>query len=685
MSNPLLAEWTGPYGGFPPFDQVRVEHFAPGLDALMEERIAAVEGIAASREAATFENTVVALERASRRYFLGRSIYGIWQGNLSTPEFQAVAREMAPKLAAHQDRIYQNEALFRRLDAVMSSPEMATLTGEERRLVERIHLDFVRSGARLDPESKRRVAELNGRLAGLFRQFSDNLLADQTDQFIVLEEDELGGLPESVRNAAAAAAAARGLDGKWVIQNVGPSVRPFLTFSSRRDLREKAYRMFVSRGDRGGETDNKVTIAGILEARAERARLRGYPSHAHYMVETQMAKTPERALELMESVWGPALDRVREEVADMAAVRAREAGENGAVIEPWDYRYYAEKVRQERFSLDEDEIMQYLQLDRLKEALFWVADELFGFEFEGLHDVPVFHPDVQVWRVTDRATGGHVGLWYFDPFARTGKRSGAWMNSYRRQDRLGAGTTAIVSNNTNFSKPSPDDPVLISWSDAETLFHEFGHALNGLASNVRYPSLSGTPPERDYVEFPSQLLEHWLSTPEVLRRFALHHETGEPIPQALVGRIEEAATFNQGFETASYLSSALLDMRLHLHDEPPTDPHQFEREALAGIGMPREVGMIHRLPHFYHVFDSDNYSAAYYGYLWADVLTADAHEAFLEAGSLYDEELLARLREHIFSAGSSLDPEEGYRRFRGRDADVGALLRKRGLVAGAAR
>lgn len=691
-ANPLLAEWSGPYGGVPPFDQVEVAHFQPALEAAMAENLAEIERIAANPEAPTFENTIEALERAGRTLSRVASVYGVWSSTMNSPEFQAVEREMAPKLAAFSDQITQNAALFRRIEAVYEAHVnggSSALTPEQQRLAWRYYTDFVRAGAKLDDASKARLSEINQRLAGLFTRFSQNVLADETNHYLVLEDEaDLAGLPESLLTAAAAAARDKGLEGKWVITNTRSSMDPFLTYSDRRDLREKAWRIWVNRGDNGDEHDNNEIITEILRLRAERAKLLGYETHAHWRLENAMAGTPERALELLEAVWGPATDRVRQEVADMQALADAEADAAGTpriTIEPWDYLYYAEKVRKERYDLDQNLVKPYLQLEKLREGVFWVAGELFGFDFSPA-EVPVYHPDVRVWEVTDRATGRHVGLFYFDPFARPGKRSGAWMNSYRRQERFDGEVTTIVSNNTNFVKGAPGEPALISWDDAETLFHEFGHALHGLASSVSYPTLSGTAVPRDYVEFPSQLLEHWLATPEVLQRFAVHYQTGEPIPQELVDRIERASTFNQGYATTEYLASALIDMKLHLAGDAVADdafdPRTFERETLAELGMPREIVMRHRTPHFLHVFASDGYSAGYYSYLWADVLTADAAEAFHEAGGLYDSEVAARLREHVFSVGNTIDPAEGYRAFRGRDARVDALMRDRGFLAG---
>ena len=675
--NPLLRPWTGPHGGVPPFDQIQVADFEPALEAAMLENLAEVERIATSPAAATFENTIEALERAGRTLNRVTTAYGVWSSSMNGPEFQAVQRKMAPRLAAFSDKITQNSALFRRLEEVYNSPEKATLTPEQQRLAWLYHNNFVRAGARLNAEQKARIAEINQALAGLFTRFGQNVLADETDVYLVLEsEADLAGLSRSVKDAAAAAAAQKGLPGTWVITNTRSAMDPFLTSSTRRDLREKAWRMFVNRGDNGDAHDNNRIISEILKLRAERAKLLGYETHAHWRLENAMAKTPDNAMELMRAVWTPAVARAHEEVADMQAIADKEGAK--LTIEPWDYRYYAEKVRMAKYDLDESEVKPYLQLDKLREGMFWVAGELFGFDFTPASNIPVFHEDVRVWEVKDRSTGRHIGLWYFDPYARAGKRSGAWMNAYRRQERFDAPTTTIVSNNSNFVEGNPGEPVLISWDDATTLFHEFGHALHGLSADVSYPALSGTAVARDYVEFPSQLLEHWLSTPEVLQRFALHYTTGQPIPAELVQRIERASNFNQGFETVEYLSSAIIDMEYHLAGDVAIDPDTFERVKLEEIGMPREIVMRHRSPQFMHIFGSDAYSAGYYSYLWSDVLTADAFGAFVEAGGPYDPAVAKRLA-RLLSIGNTIDPADAYREFRGRDPRVEALMKKRGF------
>jgi peptidyl-dipeptidase Dcp len=677
-NNPLLAQWEGPYGGVPPFDRVQIALFKPALEAAMAEQLKEIEQITANPAAPNFENTIAALERGGRTLNRVGTLYGVWGATMASPEYQAVQREMAPRLAAFNDQITQNEALFKRIEAVYNSPDKAKLNAEQQRVTWLYYTNFVRAGARLNTDAKKRLSQINQQLAGLYTKFSQNVLAEETDQFLVLKsEDELAGLPQSLRDAAAAAAETKKQPGTWVIMNTRSSIDPFLTYSDRRDLREKAWRMFVNRGDNGGEHDNNAIITEILQLRAERAKLLGYPTHAHWRLENSMAKTPERAMQLMEAVWKPAVARVHEEVADMQALADKEGAK--IKIEPWDYRYYMEKVRKAKYDLNQNEIKPYLQLDKLREGIFWVAGELFNFNFTPVTNVPVAHPDVRVWEVTDKTTKKHIGLWYFDPYARAGKRSGAWMNAYRVQERLNGEITTIVSNNSNFVKGKPGEPVLISWDDATTMFHEFGHALHGLNSNVTYPSVAGTAVARDYVEFPSQLLEHWLSTPEVLQRFALHYQTGKPIPQELVNKITRSATFNQGFATVEYLSAALVDMKLHLAGDKKIDPDVFERETLAELGMPKEIVMRHRTPQFLHIFSSDSYSAGYYSYLWSDVLTADAFGAFVEGKGPYDRAVAERLRKYIFSVGNTVDPAEGYRAFRGRDPKIDALMKKRGF------
>ena len=549
-----------------------------------------------------------------------------------------------------------------------------SLSVAQRRLVDDQYKTFVRRGARLNSEDKAKLSKINTELASLFTRFSQNVLGDEGKLFTVVDKSQIGGLPESVVDGMAANAKARDMDG-LVINNTRSSMEPVLTYADDRDLREKVWTTYYSRGDNGDERDNNEIIAAILKLRAQRAILLGYETHAHWRLEPQMAKTPEKTMELMMAVWPKAVARVKEEVADMQAVADQEGA--NITIEPWDYRYYAEKVRKEKYDLDLNEVKPYLQMAKLREGMMWAAGEVFGFEFKKVENVPTFHPDVRVYEVL--RDGELAGLWYFDPFAREGKRSGAWMTAYRSQSNMDEFVTPIVSNNSNFVKGKPGEPVLISWDDAVTMFHEFGHALHGLSSQCQYKSQSGTSVARDYVEFPSQLYEHWLTTPEILEKFALHYETGKPMPEELLAKIEKAATFNQGFSTVEYLASALIDMKLHLAGNVTIDPDKFEKEQLEALGMPSEIPMRHRTPQFNHIFADDGYSAGYYSYLWSDALTADAAEAFEEAGSYYDPKVSKSLYDNVFSVGDTIDAAEGFRRFRGRDVDTKALLRKRGF------
>ena len=674
-SNPLLQKWVGPYGGVPAFDKVKIADFKPALEAAMAENLAEIDAITANKAAPTFDNTIVPLEDAGRTLDNVQVFYGIWGGTLSTPEFQKVEEEMDPKLSAFSDKINQNVALFARIEAVYNSPDKAKLTPEQQRVLWIYYRNFVRAGAKLDPAAKTQVGAINTELAGLYNRFSKNLLADEST-WIELTDADLAGLPEGLKAAAASNATSRKLPGKFIVVNTRSSVDPFLTESPVRSAREKVWRAFVNRGDNGGATDNNAIIARILKLRVQRAKLLGYQTHAHWRLEVAMAKTPENAMGLMEAVWTPAINQVAIDVADMQAIIDKEGG--GFKLEPWDYRFYAEKVRKAKYDLDMNEVKPYLQLDKLREGMFWASGQLYGFEFKKLSGIPVYHEDITVYEVT--RAGKHVGLWYFDPYARPGKRSGAWMNAYRTQERFKGDITTIVSNNANFIKGKPGEPLLISWDDATTLFHEFGHAIHGLNANATYPTVSGTRVARDYVEFPSQLNEHWLPTPQVLNQFALHYQTGKPIPKALVDKIEAAGKFGQGFGTTEYLASALIDMKLHLAGDVDIDPDKFEREELAKLNMPSQIVMRHRTPQFGHVFSGDGYSAGYYSYLWADTLTADVAEAFQEApGGFYDKPTAKRLYETIMSKGNTVDPVDQFRAFRGRDVKIGALMRHRGF------
>jgi peptidyl-dipeptidase Dcp len=679
--NILLAEWKGPYNGVPAFDKMNIEDLKPALEAGMALQLEEIDAIANNPDPPTFENTIVAKERTGRELDRVFAFWGLWRSNVSTPESREVQKEMAPKLAEFRTKITQNAALFERIKAVYESDEMKSLRPDQQRLAWLVYDDFARNGATLEGEARQRYAEIDMRLAELQTQFSNNVLADEEGYVQYITDEQLSGLPDSFVRAAAAAATERGHEGQYAITNTRSSMDPFLTFSDERDLREKVWRSYYSRGDNGDEHDNNAIIPEILRLRHERVRLLGYDNYAQWRLENRMAKEPSRALELMQAVWPAALARVEEEIVDMQAVADAEGA--GITIAPWDYRYYAEKVRKAKYDLDSDEVKQYLQLEKLREAMFFVAAELFNFEFTPVEQgsVPVFHEDVNVWEIKDKTSGEHIGLWYLDPYARTGKRSGAWATSYRSHENIDGEKTVLASNNSNFIEGAPGEPVLISWDDARTLFHEFGHALHYLSSTVDYPTLNGG--VRDYTEFQSQLLERWLLTDAVIDTYLVHHETGEPIPDELVARIKKAATFNQGFVTTEYLASALMDMKYHTTDPTQLDTDAFERASLAELNLPDEIVMRHRSPHFGHIFSSEGYSAGYYGYMWADVLTSDAAEAFREApGGFYDKELAKKLVDNLFTVRNAVDPAEAYRAFRGRDARIDALMRDRGFPDG---
>jgi peptidyl-dipeptidase Dcp len=689
-ANPLLTDWTGPFGGVPAFNQMALGALKPALEAGMANHLAEIEAIASSPGPPTFENTIVALERTGRELTRVAAYYEVWASNVSTPAFRAVQEEMAPRLAEFESTILHHAALFERVqavhdsltripvDAVSVAATVETLRPDQQRLVQVIYDRFARNGATLDPASKARYADIEQRLATLHTRFSNNVLADEEGHVTYLTHQQVRGLPAAFVQAAAAAAASHDRDGEYAITNTRSSVDPFLTFSDERSLREQVWRTYYARGDNGDEHDNNATLAEILRLRHDRVRLLGYDDYASWRLENRMAKTPRQALDLLEAVWPAAVARVNTEVADMQAVADAEGA--GVTIQPWDYRYYAEKVRQTTFDLDSDEVKQYLQLDKLRDGMFFVAGALFDFTFTPVTDgsVPLFHEDVTIWEVTRRTTGAHVGVWYLDPYARPGKGSGAWATTYRTHEAFESRISVLGSNNSNFIKPPPGTPTLVSWDDAVTLFHEFGHALHYFSSTVDYPSLNGG--VRDYIELQSQLLERWLLTDAVITRFLVHHETGEAIPEHLVARIRNASTFNQGFATTEYLACALMDLRYHTSDPATLDPKTFEREVLAELQMPDQMVMRHRSTHFSHIFSGEGYAAGYYGYMWADVLTADAAEAFAEApGGFYDTDLAHKLVSRLFAAGNAVDPADAYREFRGQDATIDALMRDRGF------
>lgn len=678
QDNILLQEWTGPYGGVPAFDKMEVADIQSAVEYGMEENLKEIEAIANNEAAPTFENTIEAMERSGAYLDRVFSYYGILSSNMSSPEFREVQAVLAPKLSEFSSKINQNEALFKRIKTVYDNAQGNPLDSDQQRVVELVYKGFAMRGAAIDAKKKERYAAIDKELSVLYNKFSDNVLHDEENYVTYLNKDQLGGLSDGFIKSAAAIAKEKGQEGKYAITNTRSSMDPFLTYSTERDLRKQVWTNYYSRGDNNDEYDNKEIIAEILKLRRERVELLGHKNYAEWRLQDRMAKTPENALNLMEAVWPAAISRVAEEVADMQAIA--DANGDNINIEPWDYRYYAEKVRVAKYDLNSDEVKQYLQLDKLREAMFYVAGRLFNYKFEPVPEgsVPVFQEDVKVWEVTDLDSGAHIGLWYLDPFARAGKRSGAWATTYRSHTTFDGKKTVLASNNSNFIKAAPGEAVLVSWDDATTFFHEFGHALHFFSSNVKYPTLNGG--VRDYTEFQSQLLERWLSTDEVISQYLVHHETGEVIPKALVAKIKKAATFNQGFGTTEYLASALMDMKLHLADPEGMDVGDFEKETLAALDMPKELPMRHRTPHFGHVFSGEGYATAYYGYMWADVLTADAAEAFTESkGGFYDEDMANKLVKYLFAPRNAIDPAKAYRLFRGRDAQIEALMRDRGF------
>jgi peptidyl-dipeptidase Dcp len=667
----LLQVWTGPYEGVPPWDRVTPAKLKEALLEGIELRRAEYAAIANNPEPPTFANTLVAREMAGQPLQRARALFGVMTGNIGSPDYQAVDREVSPLLSAAGDEITFNERLFARVKAVADGAAAAGLSAEQTRLAERARDAFIRDGAALDAAQKAELGRINTALSNAFTRFGQKVVADENAWTVISSEAGVAGLPASNKAAAAAAARSRNVEG-WAIVNTRSSVDPFLSFADDRALREEVWRKFVNRGDNGDANDTNATIAEIVALRAERARLLGFANHAEWRMQDTMAKTPAAAMDLMNRVWAPARARVVEEVADMRAIAGHE-------IEPWDYLYYAEKVRKQKYDLDQNELKPYFELSNVKRGAFHMAGRLYGFDFTPLArgTVPVFHPDVEVFEVTNKADGSPVGLFYSDDFSRAGKRSGAWATSYRSYSTYDGVKNVLSSNNNNFTKAEGGEPILISLDDAQTLFHEFGHALHSLSAAYTYPSLGGTP--RDYVEYPSQVHEHWVLSRPILDGFMKHVETGQPMPQSLVDKIEASNTFNQGYDTVSYLSSALVDMDLHTRATPPTDIDAFERESLARYGMPKEIVMRHRLPQFNHLFTSDSYSAGYYSYLWSEVMDADTWAYFEESGDVFNPDIAARYKAIILAEGNTTDRAEAYRRFRGRDPDVTALLKVRGF------
>ncbi|WP_135211694.1 M3 family metallopeptidase [Vitreimonas flagellata] len=677
--DPLLKPWTGPHGGVPPWDQARVELLAPALELGLALQEAEIQVIATNPAAPTFDNTIVPMQDAGRHIDRATTIFGVMTDNVSTPAVQEVEAEWSPRITAAYNAITFNRALFQRIDTLYQTRTTLGLTAEQLRLLERTRDQFVRAGAAATPEQQARLGAINEELSSKFADFGRRLLADENTAIYITNRRDLAGLPPNIVAALAAAAAERGRPGEWAVVNTRSSVDPFLTFSTNRALRQRVWTAFKNRGDNGDANDTNGIIAEILALRAERAQILGFPTHAHLRMADTMAGTPERAQDLMMRVWPAAVARVHEEVRDMQAIADRQRA--NITIEPWDYNFYAEQVRRDRYNLDQNEVREYFELNNMVNGAFYMANQLYGLSFREITGtVPVFEENVRVFEVTDR-DGSFQGLFYLDNFARAGKRSGAWMNTYRSHENfMGSEITPIASNNNNFVRGAPGEPILISLDDAQTLFHEFGHAIHYLVSTVNYPGLATTP--RDYVEYPSQVHEHWVLSRPILDQFARHYRTNEPMPQALVDRINNASTFNQGYATVEYLSSALVDMSLHNRPEAITDVDAFERETLASLGMPREMAMRHRLPQFGHLFSSDAYSAGYYSYLWSEVMDADTWEMFEQTGNVFDPTVAAGMRNIILAPGNTTDRAEAYRQFRGRDPDVNALLRTRGFPTG---
>ena len=674
--NPLLKDWTGPFG-LPPFGAIAPDHFRPAFDTALAAHRAEIEAIAADPAVPSFDNTIAALEMSGRDLDRVSNMFFVLAGADTSDAIEAVEREMSPLLARHGNAIYLNRALYARIADLYRRRAALGLSSEQARVLDRYHTRFVRAGGALPKPAQERLAAINERLASLGTQFGQNVLADEKAYALMLEEGDLDGLPDFARAAARAAAAERGAPGKYAITLARSSCESFLQFSKRRDLREKIFQAWIRRGENGGLTDNHAIVAEMVGLRAERAQLLGFESYADYRLDDQMAKTPQAARKLLDEVWRRARKKAEVECDALQEMIAEEGGNFALAAHDW--RYYAEKRRKAEFDLDEAELKPYLQLDKMIEAAFETARRLFGLSFTAV-DLPLYHKDARAFEVKD-AGGRHVGLFIGDYFARSSKHSGAWKTSLRDQEKLADDIRPVIVNVCNFSKPAAGEPALLSFDDARTLFHEFGHALHGLLSNVTYPLLAGTAVASDFVELPSQLFEHWLEVPEILQKYARHTATGEPMPQALLDKLLATRTFNQGFATVEYTSCALVDLDLHgLRDPAGLDVSEFERRDLAALHMPAEIVMRHRLPHFQHLFSGNGYAAAYYSYMWSEVLDADAFEAFEETGDAFDPATAQRLRDFIYSAGNLRDPAEAYKAFRGRLPSVDALLKKRGLA-----
>ena len=676
-----LINWNAE-AGLPDFAMIDETGFEPAFDAAMEAHKAEIEAIAAEKAEANIENTLAALELSGEYLSRISSIFWARAGADTNEAIQSIERIVAPKISAHYSWLGSHEALFARIDALYQKRETLDLDTETLRVLEHTHSGFVRSGALLSLADKAKLSEFNGRLATLGANFGQNVLKDESTFALILTADDVAGCPEFLIEAMASAAGDRGHEGSYAVTLSRSLAEPFLSFSPRRDLREKLFNAFVARGENGGDTDNTAIIAEILSLRAQKAKLLGFETFADYKLERTMAKTPARVLGLLEPVWQAALTKAAAEEADLNALAIENDGLNGGIA-PWDWRYYAEKVRTKRFDFDESALKPYLTLDNMIAAAFDVANRLFGLTFEPVQDAKAWHADARVWRVL-AADGTEQGLFIGDYFARSSKRSGAWMSALRSQHGLEQngkkGQTPIIYNVCNFAKPAKGQPALLSFDEARTLFHELGHGMHGMLSSVIWPSVSGTSVYRDFVELPSQLYEHWLGTTEILSKHARHYKTGDAMPKALMDKLKAASRFNAGFNAVEFSASALMDMAYHASGDVPADPMAFEKAQLLKIHMPDAIAMRHRSPHFQHVFSGDGYSAGYYSYLWSEVLDADAFAAFEETGDPFNIELAQKLKTHIYAAGGSQDPEALYTAFRGRMPAPDAMMKKRGLV-----
>ncbi len=682
-TNPLTAAWTGPFQGVPPWDKLDPELFPAAFTQLMAEYQAEMDALLANPAAPTFANTFVPLQLMGDTGDRVFPLWGVQSSNQSNPRVREIDAEWSPKISAFFAEQSLRPELFARVKAVYDGRATAGLTPQQLRIVERRYDSMVRNGANLDAAGKTKLVALTSELEGLFTKFSSNLLGDEESYLFITDRAELAGVPDALTASFARTAEAQGKPGQFAIKNTRSSAQPTMQYADNRALREQVWRAFVSRGDNANANNNNAVVVDILRLRAERAALLGFANHAEFRMADTMAKDPAIGMDVMKRVWTPAVARVKEEVADMQAIADAEAAAGKGPklsIEPWDYRYYAEKVRKAKFDLDEAELKPYLQLDKLVDAMFWMAGELYDMGFkENTGTIPVFDPNVRTFEVVNRKSGDHIGVFYLDNFARDGKRSGAWMTTYRSQQRLGGARSTLASNNNNFTQGAAGTSTTVSLDDATTLFHEFGHGIHYLLQNVEYPALAGVP--RDFVELPAMITEYWLLTPEILNKYAVHVETGAPIPQALVDKVMASSKFNQGFDTVEFLASGLMDMYLHTAKAPITDLAAVERDLLTELGLPREIVMRHRLPQFSHLFSSDAYSAGYYSYLWSDVMAADTWAAFTDAGGPWDRTVADRFRNILLSTGNETDRAEAYRAFRGRDPDVRALLVKRGFPA----